>query len=135
MAKSSVKTTTNKKNSCPQKTLNLIHYCEQKKLKIHRKRERESWKGNFLDVTTTFESRSIARKSRFKERKNKSRGRKETPLLFDKSKVLTKIIKLHVQVDSGRMDGQEAFLCFFEQNKNMGESFLTLRRILNSNIN
>jgi hypothetical protein len=43
MAKSSVKTTTNKKNSCPQKTLNLIHYCEQKeKLKIHRKeRERE----------------------------------------------------------------------------------------------
>lgn len=115
MAKSSVKTTTNKKNSCPQKTLNLIHYCEQKKLKIHRKKERESWKGNFLDVTTTFESRSIARKSRFKERKNKSRGRKETPLLFDKSKVLTKIIKLHVQVDSGRMDGQEVLLCFFNK--------------------
>jgi hypothetical protein len=33
------------------------------------------------------------------------------------------------------MDGQEVLLCIFEQNKNMGESFLTLRRILNSNIN
>lgn len=69
-----------------------------------KKRERESWKGNFLDVTTTFESRSTARKSRFKERENKSRGRKETPLLFDKSKVLTKIIKLHKWIQAGWMD-------------------------------
>lgn len=69
-----------------------------------RERERESWKGNFLDVTTWFESRSTARKSRFKERENKSRSRKETPLLFDKSKVLTKIIKLHKWIQAGWMD-------------------------------
>lgn len=56
-------------------------------------------------MTTTFESRSTARKSRFKERKSKSRGGKETPLLFDKSKVLlTKIIKLHKWIQAGWMD-------------------------------
>lgn len=75
-----------------------------------KKRERESWEGNSLDVTTTFESRSTATKSRFKERKNKSRGRKETPLLFDKSKVLTKIIKLHKWIQAGWMDKKYCYV-------------------------
>ena len=107
----------------PTKTLNLIHYCEQKgswKF-IEKERERESWEGNSLDVTTTFESWSTATKSRIKERKNKSRGRKETPLLFDKSKVLTKIIK---HTSGFRQDGwTRSIVMYFWTKQEHGREF------------
>lgn len=85
-----------------------------------KKRERESWEGNSLDVTT-FESWSTATKSRFKERKNKSRGRKETPLLFDKSKVLTKIIK---HTSGFRQDGwTRSIVMYFWTKQEHGREF------------